>query len=93
MKEKSKIYQNRQNKEFHNNKLIYTSYNQTNNIDEIRSKINKIINDSSFIYSKVVHLVIGDKTIVKRIVGIYDDSLVTIDNEYISLNTIKDIYI
>ena len=103
MSEKPKMYQNRINKEFHNNRVVYNSYdkdNKTNDIynevvdsNEIRKKINNIINANNFIYSKMVHIVIGGETITRKIVGLYNNNLITIDNEYIPIDNIKDIYI
>ena len=98
--DKAKMYQNRVNKVFHNNKEIYmTSDNDDNNYNiiftsnELRKKINDIINSSSFIYSKLVHIVINGKVVLKKIVGIHGDNLVTINNEYIPLSNIEDIYV
>ena len=98
MKEKPQMYQNRVNKEFHNNKIVYTSFDKNVKIkqytgDEIRKKINSIINSNSFIYSKLVHIVINNETITRKIIGIYSNNLITIDNEYISIDNIEDIYI
>ena len=96
--DKAKMYQNRVDKVFHNNKEIYmTSDNNYNNVvftsNEIRKKINDIINSNNFIYSKLVHIVINGEVVLKKIVGIHGDNLVTIDNEYIPLSNIEDIYI
>lgn len=98
MKEKPQMYQNRVNKEFHNNKIVYTSFDKNVNIkqytgDEIRKKINSIINSNSFIYSKLVHILINNETITRKIIGIYSNNLITIDNEYIPIDNIEDIYI
>ena len=98
MKEKPQMYQNRVNKEFHNNKMVYTSFDKNVNIkqytgDEIRKKINSIINSNSFIYSKLVHILINNETITRKIIGIYSNNLITIDNEYIPIDNIEDIYI
>ena len=99
---KPKMYQNRVNKEFHNNKVVYTSFDKSNHLEkynevvdsnEIRKKINNIINSNSFIYSKLVHIVIGNEIILRKIVGLYNNNLVTIDNEYIPIDNIKDIYV
>ena len=98
--DKPKMYHNKINKEFHNNRLIYTSYdnnnkilNNSNNINDIRKKINKIINSNNFIYSKLVYININGNNIMRKIIGIYGDNLITIDNEYIPISNIEDIYI
>lgn len=97
MDNKPKMYQNRVNKEFNNNKKVYTSFDRENNdkiwdSNDIRKKINDIINSTSFIYRAKVNIVVGNDTIVRKIVGIYNNNLVTIDNEYIPIDSIKDIY-
>ena len=98
MKDIPKIYQNRVNKEFHNNRMVYTSYD-SNNINsledskDIRKKISDIINSKTFIYSKLVNILIGNDIVSKKIIGIHGDNLVTLDNEQIPICSIKDIYI
>ena len=99
--DKPKMYQNRVNKEFHNNKTVYTSYleednkvvNDINLENDIRKKINNIINSKTFVYSKMVHIVIGNEIIMRKIIGLFNNNLVTIDNEYIPIVNIKDIYV
>ena len=101
MEDKAKIYQNRVNKEFHNNMKIYTSYNEKvvgkdnkiTNVSDIRKKINDIVKSDGFIYSKLVNIIVGDDVIKRKIIGIVGSSLVTIDNEYIPIENIKDIYV
>ena len=97
MEEKPKMYQNKINKEFHNNTLVYMSNNQNNKntiygINDIRKKINDIINSNSFIYYANVHIILDNDTIIRKIIGINNNNLVTIDNEYIPIENIKDIY-
>lgn len=100
MEDKPKMYQNKVNKEFHNNRILYTSYsdnydnsNIVNNLNDIRKKINDIIESNNFIYSKLVNIVVGNDIIRRKIIGVYNNNLVTIDNEHIPLNNIKDIYV
>lgn len=102
MSEKPKIYQNKEYKEFHNNKEVYMSSDRSNNnnddndilknSNDIRKKINDILNSSSFIYLTKVNIVIGNDIITRKIVGIHNNNLITIDNEYIPIDNIKDIY-
>ena len=102
MKERPKMYQNNERKEFHNNRNIYTSFDKSNDIqkkeiiwnsNDIRQKINQIVSANNFIYSKLVHIEIGNEVITRKIIGIFGDNLVTIDNEYIPISNIKNIYI
>ena len=91
------MYQHREVKEFNNNRQVYYGMEKdnTNNIlssNDIRKKINDIVNSPSFIYRTTVNIVIGNDTITRKIIGIYDNNLITIDNEYIPIDNIKDIY-
>ena len=97
MDNKPKIYQSRINKEFTNNREIYLSSNHEDNTkiynnNEIRKKINDIINSNSFIYQTKVTIVLGNDIIKRKIIGLNNNNLVTIDNEYIPIDNIKDIY-
>lgn len=97
MKDLPKMYQHREHKEFNNNRQVYYGMEKdnTNHIlstNDIRKKINDIINSPSFIYRTTVNIVIGNETIIRKIVGIYNNNLITIDNEYIPIENIKDIY-
>ena len=97
MENKPKMYHNKTFKEFTNNKRIYASYDKSISsiVDttDIRKKIDKILNANSFIYSKLVNIVIDRDTLKRKIIGVYNDNLITIDNEYIPIDSILDIYI
>ncbi len=91
--DKSEIYKNKITKKFNNNKYIYNSaIDNIKNNSDVRGKINNIIKDNNFIYSKLVHIVINKNIVLKKIIGIYKDNVVTIDNEYIPISSIDDIY-
>ena len=95
MSNKERIFRNTLNKKFHNNQDLYTcDNNKSISLDNklIRNKIDEILADKSFIYRIKVHIVIDNKIIERKIIGIYNDNLVTIDNEYIPINNIMDIY-
>ena len=97
MDNKSKLYRCDKIKVFNNNRSVYASYENDNsnivyNSNDIRRKINNIINSLDFIYTTRVNIVLDKETISKKIVGIYNNNLVTIDNEYIPIELIKDIY-
>ena len=97
MKDLPKMYQHREVKEFNNNRQVYYGMEKdnTNNIlssNDIRKKINDIVNSPSFIYRTTVNIVIGNDTITRKIIGIHGNNLITIDNEYIPIDNIKDIY-
>ena len=100
MSEKPKMYQFKEYKEFNNNKKVYMSSDRINDNDseilknnnDIRKKINDILNSPTFIYLTKVNIVIGNDTITRKIIGIHNNNLITIDNEYIPIDNIKDIY-
>ena len=97
MSDKPKMYRCDVRKEFNNNKSVYTSYGNNDSFkvydtNEIRRKVNNIFNSSNFIYRTKVNIVIDNQVLTKKIVGLYNDNLVTIDNEHIPINMIKDIY-
>ena len=68
-----------------NNNLIHDRF-------IIEKKINDILNSNDYIYKADVVIVLKDKTINKRIVGKSFNNLITIDNEYIPISIIRDIY-
>ena len=93
MKSKPKIYHDT-NKQFNNNKKVFLSYlekNKSNELD-IRKKINNIFNSKDFIYRTKVNIKIDNQIIEKKIIGIKNNNLLTIDNELIPIDTIEDIY-
>lgn len=66
-----------------NNKNNYT----------VEQKIANIFNSPNYIYKIDVVIVTDHNTLNKRIVGKTKTNLITMDNEYIPINTIRDIYI
>lgn len=96
MSDKPKMYRCDTKKRFNNNKIVYASYNDNNikvyDTNDIRKKINNIFNSDNFIYRTKVNIVIDNQIITKKIVGLYNNNLVTIDNEHIPINLISDIY-
>ena len=94
MKELPKIYHNTR-KEFKNNKEVYLSYDNKpskNNISDIKEKIINILNSSDFIYRTKVFIKMDNQIITKKIIGLKNDYLLTIDNELIPIDKIQDIY-
>lgn len=96
MEKKSSMYKQNISKKINNNRQVFYGMDRDNsniiNNKDIRKKINDIINSPTFIYCTNVHILIGNETINKKIIGIYNNNLITIDNECIPLDTIKDIY-
>lgn len=100
MSDKPKMYRCNTKKEFTNNRSVYASYsdninsnnNRVYNTNEIRKKINEIFGSYDFIYRTKVNIVVDNQVITRKVVGIYNNNLVTIDNEHIPINMIQDIY-
>ena len=107
MKELPKMYRNKIEREINNNEKIFcTMYNTTNDIENkredrnirnnnktVEQKIADIFNSPNYIYKIDVVIKTDTDTKNKRIVGKTKTNLITIDSEYIPINTIRDIYI
>ena len=94
---KPEMYRGNVGKVFNNNRDIYASYIDKNEVRVydntlIRKKIDDIFSSSNFIYRTKVNVVIDGKNMVKKVIGVYNNNLVTIDNEHIPINIIQDIY-
>ena len=97
MSDKPKMYRGNIKKDINNNRSIYASYKDSSEVmvydtSEVRKKINDIFTSNNFIYRTKVNIVIDNKTVTKKVIGVYNNNLVTIDNEHIPINNIQDIY-
>ena len=100
MKELPKMYHTKINKDMNNTQKIYSTINNNKEsiIDNkysnisIDKKIDNIFNDANFVYKADVTIVTDTDTIRKRIVARNNNNIVTIDNEYIPISIIRDIY-
>jgi len=72
--------------------LTSKNINKKNNLT-VEQKIANIFNSPNYIYKIDVVIVTDNDKQVKRIVGKTKTNLITMDNEYIPINTIRDIYI
>lgn len=101
MKELPRMYHNKITKEINNNDKMYTTMyknkevinNKIKNNKSIEQKIHDIFNSPNYIYKIDVVIETDNNKVKKRIVGKTKTSIITIDNEYIPINTIRDIYI
>lgn len=106
MKELPKMYHNTIDKDINNNEKMYsTIYNSDRKISNnnifinnknnytVEQKIYNIFNSPNYIYKIDVTIVTDKGKTNKRIVGKTKTNLITMDNEYIPINTIRDIYI
>ena len=106
-KELPSMYHNEINKSINNNKNVYSSLiekskdsTRTRNFNRglkfdrfsIEQKIFNIFNSKDYIYKADVTIVTDNQVIEKRIIGKNNNNLITIDNEYIPISIIRDIY-
>ena len=107
MKELPKMYRNKIEKEITNNKKIFSTLESDRseitvsektspvkkNNQTVEQKIASIFNSPNYIYKIDVIIVTDKDKQKKRIVGKTMTNLITMDSEYIPINTIRDIYI
>ena len=102
MKELPKMYHTKINKSTNNLQKVYSTIgndninnnrqdNKYSNIS-IDKKINNIFNDAGFVYKADVTIITDTETLKKRIVARNTNNLITMDNEYIPISIIRDIY-
>lgn len=99
-----KIFANKIEKKIENNNKIYVSKNteikevqpeikQNTKSKTIHQKINEIMNSKKYIYKIPVKIELKDKTITTKIIGKNNSSIITLDNELIKIEDIKNIEI
>ena len=108
MKELPKMYRNKIEREITNNEKIFSTMENNKKTEIITSdrsittsknnltveqKIANIFNSPNYIYKIDVVIVTNNTTQKKRIVGKTKTNLITMDSDYIPINTIRDIYI
>lgn len=104
-RELPEMYRNSFDKEIKNNEYVFSTLDKRNNNNlkrkrnknvndrfTIEQKIFNIFNSKDYIYKADVTIVTDTQTFNKRIVGKNSSNLITIDNEYIPISTIRDIY-
>lgn len=100
-KELPKMYHNKINKTVNSIQKVYNSMENHKNNElrqnkyssiSIDQKIEQIFKEKDFVYKADVEIITDTDTIKKRIVARNQNNLITIDNEYIPISTIRDIY-
>ena len=100
MKELPKMYQNKINKKIDSIQKVYSSYSDRGEIDgrkkyssiSIDKKIDNIFSSYDYIYKADVIIETDTEKLKKRIVARDKNNVITIDNEYIPISIIRDIY-
>lgn len=100
-KELPKMYHNKINKTVNSIQKVYSSMENHKNNElrqnkyssiSIDQKIEQIFKEKDFVYKADVEIITDTDTIRKRIVARNQNNLITIDNEYIPISIIRDIY-
>lgn len=100
-KELPKMYHNKINKTVNSIQKVYSSIENHKNNElrqnkyssiSIDQKIEQIFKEKDFVYKADVEIITDTETIRKRIVARNQNNLITIDNEYIPISIIRDIY-
>ena len=104
-KELPKMYQTKINKPINSIQKIYSSIeNEKSNYQfskttdkrysdiSIDKKISNIFNSYDYVYKADVTIVTDNEILKKRIVARNRNNIITIDNEYIPISSIRDIY-
>jgi len=89
----STMFNNITNRETFEKKESRTIKNNTRNTQTVEQKIAGIFNSPNYIYKIDVVIVTDKESSQKKVVGKTKTNLITMDNEYIPINTIRDIYI
>ena len=102
-KELPKMYQTKINKTIPSIQKVYSTINQDREHDKesrgeressisVEQKIDQIFSASDYVYKADVTIVTDTDKIKRRIVARTNHDIVTIDNEYIPIAIIRDIY-
>ena len=102
-KELPKMYQTKINKVVPSIQKVYSTINNSKDIVEetrtsrysnisIDQKIDNIFNSPDYVYKADVTIVTDNETSRKRIIARNKHNIITIDNEYIPISLIRDIY-
>lgn len=102
-KELPKMYQNKINKTVPSIQKVYSTINDFSDNKvlsrseryssiSIDSKIDKIFNAPDYVYKADVVIVTDNEKLKRRVVARNRNNIITIDNEYIPISIIRDIY-
>ena len=96
MKDLPKVFHNKIDKKFDNNRSVYYSsntYEDERSIDSrtVLQKINDIFSSPNYVYKANVEITLKDKKVIKRIIGRNKNFIITMDNDLIPITDIFDI--
>ena len=101
---KNKIFANRIDKKINNNQKIYDikeekeTYEVFNNYEEndnltVKEKLEKIFQRNGYVFNVNVRIITDKKSYDTKIAGKVNNFLITLDNDIININDVKDIII
>ena len=95
---KEKIYVNKINKKIDNNQNYCdvkekeeTISNKDNRNLSVDDKLKKLFNTDGYVFNVDVKIITSEKTYNTKIAGKVNNHLITLDNDVININDIKDI--
>ena len=104
-KELPKMYQTKINKTVPSIQKVYSTLDTRQDIIEERSipttkyssisiekKIDNIFNSPDYVYKADVTIITDTETLKRRVIARNRNNIITIDNEYIPISIIRDIY-
>ncbi len=96
MKELPKVFHNKIDKKFDNNRSVFYSnntYEEDRSVDTrtVLQKINEIFSSPNYVYKANVEITLKDKKVTKRIIGRNKNYIITMDNDLIPISDIVDI--
>ena len=96
MKELPKVFHNKIDKKFDNNRSVFYSnntYEEDRSVDTrtVLQKINEIFSSPNYVYKANVEITLKDKKVNKRIIGRNKNYIITMDNDLIPISDIVDI--
>ena len=100
MRELPKVFANKIDKKIENNEVYWISKNEEKiekkenkfKIEKnINEKINEIFSSPRYVYKADVLITTNDAILKKRIIGKNGNNLITMENELINIESIKDI--
>ena len=96
MKELPKVFHNKIDKKFDNNRSVFYSnntYEEDRSVDTrtVFQKINEIFSSPNYVYKANVEIILKDKKVTKRIIGRNKNYIITMDNDLIPISDIVDI--
>ncbi|MBR6690219.1 MAG: hypothetical protein IKL65_02690 [Bacilli bacterium] len=96
MKDLPKVFHNKIDKKFDNNRNVFYSnntYEEDRSMDTrtVLQKINDIFSSPNYVYKANVEITLKDKKVTKRIIGRNKNYIITMDNDLIPISDIIDI--